>query len=398
MKRILSGSWSVVLSSAALLLVASIACTPAAPAPQAPPAQQAAAPAGAAAAEQAGSAPREWGALVEAAKREGKVNCTCVPVPVVRDAVLREWAKDYPEIQMEYSFATLPDIEPQVTAERAAGQFVRDVYMFNPSPEQYAFASRGFFEDLRPLMILPDLASPDTWRGGFEERFQDDAKRTVFAAGAGINTMGINVGRHRELGLPLPDSPLDILKPEYKKQIVAWELRFGSGGSNYIGWWAFTFGLDDKTGVQALLNQEVTNLPGMREQTERLVRGGNLIAISDPNEAFYRPFREAGVQFEIKRQGREPNNSSMTALWAPSVFKNAASPNAAIVLFNWLLSKRVHETALSVAAYNSARLDVAPTLPEEAPVPALEYYQGQKESSIRDYRNPAMELARQYYR
>ena len=116
------------------------------------------------------------------------------------------------------------------------------MYLFNPSPEQYAFASRGFFEDVRPLMILPEVASPDVWRGGLEERFQDDAKRTVFAAGLGINTMGINIKRHRELGLPLPDSPPDILKPEYKQQMVAWELRFGSGGSNYLGWWNFKFG------------------------------------------------------------------------------------------------------------------------------------------------------------
>jgi hypothetical protein len=61
----------------------------------------------------------------------------------------------------------------------------------------------------------------------------------------------------------------------------------------------------------------------------------------------------------------------MTAYWAPSVFKNAQSPNAA---------------------------DVSPTLPDRAPVPGIDYYQGQTESSIREYRDPAMELARQYYR
>jgi hypothetical protein len=80
------------------------------------------------------------------------------------------------------------------------------------------------------------------------------------------------------------------------------------------------------------------------------------------------------------------------------VFKNAPNPNAAIVLFNWLLSKRVHETVLPVTAYNTARLDVSPVQPDEAPVPGLGYYQGQQESSIREYRDPAMELARQYYR
>ena len=399
MRRTLSGRWSAVLSSAAwLLLVFSVACTPAAPAPQAPAGGPAAAPAAQGAAQQPSATSRDWETLVAAAKREGKVNCTCVPFPAVRDAVLAEWAKDYPEIQMEYSFATLPDIEPQVTTERAAGQFVRDVYLFNPSPEQYAFASRGFFEDVRPLMILPEVASPDVWRGGLEERFQDDAKRTVFAAGLGINTMGINVKRHRELGLPLPDSPPDILKPEYKQQMVAWELRFGSGGSNYLGWWNFKFGADDKTGVQALLNQDIVNVPGMRDETERLVRGGSLIGIAYPNDTFFKPFVDAGVQFEVRRQGREPQNSSMTSYWAPSVFKNAQSPNAAVVLFNWLLTKRVHEVLLPVAGFNTARLDVSPTLPEEVPQPGLDYYQGQKESSIRDYRDPAMELARQHYR
>ena len=107
----------MVLSSAALLLVSSLACAPAAPAPQAPSwgTRRGAGRAGSGAAAQ-GAAQRpsatshDWETLVAAAKREGKVNCTCVPFPAVRDAVLAEWAKDYPEIQMEYSFATLPDI------------------------------------------------------------------------------------------------------------------------------------------------------------------------------------------------------------------------------------------------------------------------------------------------
>lgn len=340
----------------------------------------------------------QWDARVEAAKREGHVNCTCIPFPRVRDAMLKLWAKDFPEIRMEYSMATLPAIEPQVTSERAAGRFVRDVYMFAPSPEQYVMVRRGFFEELRPLMILPEVRDPNVWRGGFKERFYDDAGRYVFVAGAGVNTMAINERRHRELGLPLPKSPLDILKPEYKGQIVAWELRFGSGGSNYLGWWNFMFGLDDKRGVQALLNQKIINMPSRREQTERLMRGGYLIGIDSPNPSDYLPFLEAGLKQDFVIQGREPQHASMTALYAPSVFKDAPNPNAAVVLFNWLLSKRVQETLLPVAGWSSARLDVSPTYPDETPLPGMKYFLGQTESSIRDYRDPAMELARKYYR
>ncbi len=90
MMRVFSGSWSVPLSSAALLLVSSLACAPAAPASPAPPGGSAAAPAAQGAAQQPSATSGDWETLVAAAKREGKVNCTCVPFPVVRDAMLAE--------------------------------------------------------------------------------------------------------------------------------------------------------------------------------------------------------------------------------------------------------------------------------------------------------------------
>ncbi len=339
-----------------------------------------------------------WDEVLAAAREEGKVNCTCVPIPFIRDVILEEWAKDYPDIEMEYSFASLPSIEPQITAERAAGKFIRDVYNWSASPEQYVFNDRGFFENLRPLMILPEITNESLWRGGFDERFQDDAKQTVFGAGASVTTIGVNTKMLAELGLDPPVSALDFLKPEYAGLIVGWDVRFGGGGANVLGWWNFMFGLDDTDGVQALLNTDMLQVSGSRAVAEQMIQAGYLVGVSAPGESDFRPFREAGLEFSIERFGRGAQHGPLSPGWSPSIFKNAPHPNAATVLFNWMLSKSTHERVFSRISNNSARLDVPIYAEASAPIEGEEYFGGQTETGLKTFRIPAMELARDYYR
>jgi iron(III) transport system substrate-binding protein len=365
------------------------------PTPTPPPA----APSKAAAAPSKAAWEVQWDTVLAAAREEGTVNCTCVPIPFIRDVILEEWAKDYPGIEMEYSFASLPSIEPQITAERAAGKFIRDVYNWSASPEQYVFNDRGFFEKLRPLMILPEVTDESLWRGGFDERFQDDAKETVFGAGASVTTIGVNTKRIAELGLAQPTSALDFLKPEYEGQIVGWDVRFGGGGANVLGWWNFMFGLDAEDGVQALLNTDMLQVSGgSRKVAEQMIQAGKLVGFSAPKETDYRPFREAGVEFNIERFGKGPQHGPLSPGWSPSVFKNAPHPNAATVLLNWMLSKSTHERVFSRIYNNSARLDVPAYDEAGAPIEGAEYFGGQTETGLKTFRIPAMELAREFYR
>src|SRR5437868_9973025 len=114
-------------------------------APAAPAGQPAAAPA-------APSQAAEWDRTVAAARQEGKVVCGCTPFPVVRELLTGAFEQAYPGIQLEYIPAPLPQFPARVEAERAAGQYLWDLYFWGPGPEIYALAHQGVFEPILPAL------------------------------------------------------------------------------------------------------------------------------------------------------------------------------------------------------------------------------------------------------
>ena len=108
----------------------------------------------------------DWAAIVEAARREGVVQCACPPRPDYARLIKDNFEQASPGIRFEPSPATLPDIWARVEKEQAAGQFLWDVYMFGPTVEMFALKDRGGFESFRDYMVGPDVGTESVWDGG----------------------------------------------------------------------------------------------------------------------------------------------------------------------------------------------------------------------------------------
>lgn len=338
----------------------------------------------------------KWDKVVAAAKQEGEFSCTCVPVPFVRRLIETEWAKAYPNIKLTYSPATLPDIEPQITQERRAGQYTRDVYLWGSSPEMYVWDDQGFVADLKPLIILPENTDESKWFGGFESRFQDQEKRRVFALSAPLQSLTIRRDLVPASELALPG---DLLKPQFKGKWVVWDPRFGGAGANVLGWWNFLFGIDGKNGVRALLAHDPVVVPGPgRNAVTQMYRNNIPINFGNTNESDLAPFRSAGFPINVEPLGREPDRSFLgSGSFGILIFKDAPHPNAATVFLNWIMSREVGISIIGKADV-SARTDIElkPEGARGAPLPGTRYaFAGQTEENIKKYRIPAMKVARE---
>ncbi len=340
-----------------------------------------------------------WNKVLAAAKQEGEVSCTCVPVPFIRQIIEERWAKDHPDIKLSYSPATLPDIEPQITQERRAGKFIRDVYVWGSSPEVYVWEDQDFLADLRPMIIEPENTKESNWYGGFASRFQDVKKRSVFALSAPLQ--GITV--RRDL---VPDSelalPVDLLKPQFKGKWVVWDPRYGGAGANVLGWWNFLFGIDGPHGVRALLAHDPIVVPGPgRNPVTQMFRNNVPINFGNTEETDLAPFRKAGFKVDVQALGREPDRAFLGAgFYDILIFKNAPHPNASTVFLNWLMSRDVAQALISKTDV-SARTDIEATSRSgrAAPLPGAHYaFAGQTEENIKKYRLPAMQIAREVLR
>jgi iron(III) transport system substrate-binding protein len=337
-----------------------------------------------------------WDKVLAAANKEGEVSCTCVPVPFIRQLIETRWAKDHPEIKLVYSPATLPEIEPQITQERRAGQFIRDVYIWGSSPETYVWSDQGFLADLRPLIILPENADQSHWYGGFASRFQDEKKQSVFALSAPLQTITIRRDLVPESELSLP---ADLMKPQFKGKWVVWDPRYGGAGANVLGWWSFLFGLDGPRGVRALLADDPVVVPGPgRNPVTEMFRNNIPINFGNTEETDLAPFRKAGFPINVQPLGRDPDRAFLGAgFYDILIFKNAAHPNAATVFLNWIMSRAIAASVIDETDV-SARTDLPPKNvgARSAPLPGMTYtFAGQTEESIKKYRLPAMAVARE---
>ena len=174
----------------------------------------------------------DWAAVVEAARREGVVQCACPPRPDYARLIKDKFERANPGIRLEPSPATLPDIWARVEKEQAAGQFLWDVYMFGPTVEMFALKDQG------RLRVLPRLYGRARHRdgvrvgGGWDAAFLDREKRYVFAFWRNVTS---DLSINRDL---LPSGQVntfdDLLDPAYRGKLVWQDPRSGGIGVSLL--------------------------------------------------------------------------------------------------------------------------------------------------------------------
>jgi ABC-type Fe3+ transport system substrate-binding protein len=183
----------------------------------------------------------------------------------------------------------------------------------------------------------------------------------------------------------------DLLKPEFKGKIAAYDPRSGGQGQAAAAYLAYTFGIDF---VKELYTaQDVMFTRDGRQLIEWLVRGSYAVALG-------------AVQIDVENfRTRGMGNLMVPALAdGPGLLtggfgllkqgKGAPHPNAATVFINWYASQPGQEAYSRAMAETSSRNDVeAPNVPDYVvPKPGLKYVDQFQEDWYRNER-PKLEKA-----
>ena len=323
---------------------------------------------------------KTWADTVAAAKKEGVIACGCPVHPGSRAFLLSHWAKDYPDIKLEFTGAKLPEWPARVEAERAAGQFLWDTMFTGPGPEIYRLAKSGVLDPLLDHIILPDVKDPKTW-GGWDTAFYDKERKRMLSFWQDLTTPFFNAAlvspqEISEKGLNV------MLDPKYKGKIVWWDPRVGGSGSNAAMMVYLKLG---EEGLRKLMvDQEPIFVRDATQIAERLVRGTSAMSLGPSLDEPLAPFVKAGLKFDIRPFGNSDEVAYASTSYAiASVLNRPAHPNAAKVFINWLLSRPVQVELAKAAKARSRRVDVPPPAEVTIPIkPGVNYINVQREEYL----------------
>lgn len=369
------------------------ACTPA-QLPSAGPSRNTAGSAPAANPSVATAAGGEWDRVVAEARREGQVTCGCPNIPRIKEFVDQEWEAAFPDIRLDWTPALPPQWSARVETERAAGQYLWDVYFFGPAPETYQMAQKGIFDPLVPALIRDDVNKPEIW-GGWDKALLDSQHQYIFAF-------------WRQLGARILYNSLDqiepgaingfrdLLDPKYRRKVVWSDPRVGGGGLDYAAFVLATLGED--TLRRLVVDQETVFVSTANEVVEAVVRGTQPIGMGASGQLApsLRPFQEAGVRMDIRVVIQKNPGSETASFGTAAIFNRPPHPNGAKVFVNWLLSPEIQTKLAQASGQNSRRADVPPADPDSAVQPGMEVIQIQREEVINQYHLPAMRMIREW--
>ena len=333
----------------------------------------------------------EWEKIVAAARQEGKV-LVSGPTREMWRNVLLSFEEDFPDIKVEYVGANSRDYWPRVFREREFGQFLWDLRVGGPDPEVYEAKDKGILDPVRPLLVLPEVADPKNWVGGFDRMFFDKEKKYVVGFANFVSFM-VYVNRdfipETELG-----SVRDLTNPRWKGKIVIQDPRGGSG-LNSLEVFLKIYGEDDLRNL--LMKQDVVVTNDIRQQAEWVIRGRYPIGIGLVPDIFL-VFEEQGLRFNI-RVLKDSGNSISTGTAGIQLLNRAPHPNAAKVYINWLLTKKVQTRMAAATKQNSRRVDVRAADPEALPDPSrVDSYILSQAEELLPVRQRAQQLAKEFLR
>lgn len=328
----------------------------------------------------------EWGKWLETSKKERSVVIITNIGPEVNRALSQAFQEKL-GIQAEFIVMRGPEIAMKLETERRAGLKLTDIAFTGSSTLVAVLSPGGFVEPMGPQIILPELKDPKVWWNG---------KLPLTGLGYGMGVLkyssvplAINTDKVK------PDeikSYRDLLNPKWKGRIVMDDPTVGGSGLKWASYilWTKTAGGEDF--LRSLVKQEPAISRDRRLVVEWLARGKYDIALNARPEVT-KPFIDMGtpIKFLTPKEGTYVTAGGSVA----SLSKNAAHPNAAKVLLNWLLSKEAAILWSKNSGTQSARMDV-PTdflFSDHLRQAGIEYFDGDEDEFVKNGEVPETLMA-----
>ncbi len=276
----------------------------------------------------------EWQKALTEARKEGRVVVYGPPGADIRRALIEEFQKAFPGIDVHYTGAGGAQLAPKVKAERRAGIYIPDIHIGGTTSivtdlKQYSLP-------IEPWLTLPEVKDGKYWMGGkldygdIEEKY-NLVFTTYGKVAMAYNPSLLNPSRAREM------SYWDLAGTEFKGKIVMNDPR-GAGPGQAT---ALFYYMEPKLGknfLKALAANELVFSRDDRQILEWISRGKYVVALGH-SDLMVNELQRAGL----------PNINSQPVLkegtFAPNGFgsmiilDNTPHPAAARVYTNWLLSR-----------------------------------------------------------
>jgi ABC-type Fe3+ transport system substrate-binding protein len=304
--------------------------------------------------------PAAWAALQAKAKAEGQVVMAGPPFPGLQTAFSDAFKKRF-GIELNYLGLNTGEIITRIDTESKAGKVTIDAELGGTST-CWAMSPRGEIENMNGKLIDPDILKPGIWRNGAPKlnpvgpspNLPADFRCSFQTAEWVMTDLFVNTSivKPADIG-----SWKDLLKPQYKGKIAAYDPRRSGPGQTPVGYLAALFG--DQYLTDLYIGQNVKLTADNRQLAEWVARGDYPIGIALVQFAV-ETFRRQGLP--IERVFPKDGPGSLTGGFGViMLIKNAPHPAAAQLLANWLGSKEAQTIYENQMMETSLRTDITGT-------------------------------------
>ena len=292
------------------------------------------------------NAPESWTKTVTAARLEGIV--VVAGRPEFAQALSAAFKKDT-GITAEFLEGEGREQLSRLAREIRANQVTIDLLMGGQS--LLPFVKDGQLMPVGPQLVLPGVVDPAAWTDHKIKWVDKDGKYLLQTS-------------HEIFGKPVFNSDIikpgditswqDLLKPEYKGKIAAWDPTLGAGQAA-AGYLIDVFGIDFVKRLFMQQDVKVTRVD--RQLMEWLSRGAYPIALGAVAVEVGR-FKEAGVKNITVGEMKDGPGAIIGGSSVIGEPTRAPHPNAATVFLNWYASKPAQEIYSQIKKVPSRRVDV----------------------------------------
>jgi len=276
---------------------------------------------------------REWGKVVEAAKREGRVtiHITRAQTPILNAGVFQ---KTYPEIKVLEIVGEGNQVYSRLLAERRAGKYLGDVFIAGVTDNYQVYRAKGA-TSIKSIMILPEVADESKWWQG-RHHFADP-EREYLLMYIGVPLLP-RLSYHKGLINPKDFKSIkDLLNPKWRGKMIALDVRAGGppGGSMRVMYFHPALGPDF---IKQLYGTMDIVLTRDRRQAVDWLGAGKLPLCLFCSDSDIERAKGQGLPVDSLELDQDVVGLSAQG-GTVSYLDRAPHPNAAAVFINWLLSR-----------------------------------------------------------
>ncbi len=307
----------------------------------------------------AASAPNavEWGKMVAAAKKEGRVVIMGPSGVDVRDAFTEGFQKKYPGIQVDYNGMAGAQVAPKLLNELSAGLYRTDLVIGGTTTAINSLIPANVLVPIQPYLVGPESHDPTKWEGGKFD-FSENSEKYNLVFG---NRVQVAFVYNRDM---VPAGKIkswkDFLNQEWKGKIAMLHPGRAGAGQAWVTFWYFkeSQGLGKKFIRQLFTTQNVSLSNDEGQLLDSVARGRYPIAIG-PSGTLAFEMKSKGLPVELFGSAALQEGGAITASNGSFMLpRNIPHPNAVRVYIDYLLSREGQLAWSKATGLTSRRRDV----------------------------------------